>query len=77
MVGMLQIITYLLCVYLFYKALEIFQIAFVSQSPKRNDALLLGVGAIIASIIASMVFINWINTQAESISNSMQNVMPR
>jgi hypothetical protein len=77
MVGMLQIITYLLCLYLVYKGFEIFQIAFVSQHPKREVGIALGLLAIVGSIVASFYFINWIDSQAAAIGNNMQNVMPR
>lgn len=49
MVGMLQIITYLLCVSLVFKGIEIFQIALASQRTdgSRTFALIIG-GAMIA-----------------------------
>lgn len=44
MAGMLQIITYLLCVYLVFKGFEIFQIALTgSQEQSRNAAMVIGV----------------------------------
>lgn len=36
MVGMLQIITYLLCIYLVFKGIEIFQIANVKSREARD-----------------------------------------
>lgn len=71
MVGMLQILTYLLCCYLVYKGVEIFQIAYCSTSPKRKSALVVGVFAIIFSVMLSLIFILLQDKQAASISNSM------
>ena len=70
MVGMLQIITYLLCVYLVYKAFEIFQIALMSNREHRGSGLSIGVLAIMGSILAAIVFIYLIDSQAESISGT-------
>jgi len=71
MVGMLQIITYLLCVYLVFKAIEIYQIAKMSSRDDNSGGLTLGTIMIIVSIVAALVFVAWINMQAESIGNSM------
>jgi uncharacterized membrane protein (DUF485 family) len=71
MIGMLQIITYLLCVYLVFKGYEIFQIAFMSNREKRGGGLAIGICAIIISFIAATVFIYLINSQAKSISDSL------
>jgi hypothetical protein len=77
MVGMIQIVTYLLCVYLIYKGVEIFQIAYVSQSNKRNEGIAIGIFAIVIAIIAAIVFYNMINDQATAVGNSMQNAIPQ
>jgi hypothetical protein len=39
MVGLMQIMIYLLCIYLFYTAVEIFQIGFVSSKENKNVRL--------------------------------------
>jgi uncharacterized membrane protein len=70
MVGMLQIVTYLLCVYLVFKGIEIYQIAKMSSREDRAGGLTLGTMMIVISIIAALVFAVWITTQAESIGNS-------
>ena len=71
MVGMLQIITYLLCVYLVYKGFQIFQIALMSNRENRTGGIIIGVLAIVLSVILSLVFTNMIDTQARSISEGM------
>ena len=71
MVGMLQIITYLFCVYLVFKAIEIYQIAKMSSRDDNSGGLTLGTIMIIISIVAALVFIAWINMQAESVGKSM------
>lgn len=65
MAGMLQIITYLLCVYLIFKGIEIYQIANVKRDEKDERGLALGTVMIIISIIAAVIFALWINSQAQ------------
>ena len=67
MVGMLQIITYLLCVYLVFKGIEIFQIANVKSKESEGRGLYLGTAMIIISVIVALVFYALINSQAEAI----------
>ena len=71
MVGMLQIITYLLCVYLVFKAIEIYQIAKMSSRDDTSGGRTLGTIMIIVSIVVALVFVALINMQAESIGNSV------
>ncbi len=71
MVGMLQIITYLLCVYLVYKGWEILQIALMSNRENRTGGLVLGVVAVVGSFIASAIFTYMIDLQANSVSNGL------
>jgi len=68
MVGMLQIITYLLCVYLVFKGFEIFQLALVSAREDRRAALAIGIIAIVISFLASAFFTSMIDAQATSVS---------
>jgi hypothetical protein len=74
MVGMLQILTYLLCIYLVFKAYEIFQIAYVSTSDKREAAVRNGIILIVLSIIIAIGFALWADSQAESIGRSMRSL---
>jgi hypothetical protein len=74
MVGMLQIITYLLCVYLVFKGVEIFQIALTNARPDaaiRILAFVIGRGMIIANIVAAVIFVGWIDSQAHSVGNQL------
>ncbi len=58
MVGLMQVMIYLLCVYLIFKGVEIFQIAFVSnnQTWMRPVGIVLGVvmtaGAVVVAVSA-------------------------
>lgn len=67
---MIQILTYLLCVYLVFKGVEIFQIALMSARASRAAGLVIGVIAIVGSIAAAAHFTNWIDQQARSVSSS-------
>uniref|UniRef100_A0A7V4GA24 Uncharacterized protein n=1 Tax=Desulfobacca acetoxidans TaxID=60893 RepID=A0A7V4GA24_9BACT len=71
MVGMLQIITYLLCVYLVFKAVEIFTIGLASQGDCRIAARFVGILAILAAIGLAAYFVNAIDTQAQAVASSV------
>lgn len=71
MAGMLQIITYLLCVYLIFKGIEIFQIANVKSRENEGRGLVLGAVMVAVGVIAALVFYTWINQQAESINSNL------
>lgn len=66
---MLQIITYLLCVYLVFKAFEIFQVALIAPtSTGRNYGIALGVLSIVVAIVTALAFSTWIDRQAAIMS---------
>ena len=65
---MLQIITYLLCVYLVFKGVEIWQIANVKSRENEGRGLYLGAVMIVISIILAIVFSIWITDQAVGVS---------
>jgi uncharacterized membrane protein len=69
MVGMLQIITYLLCVYLIFKGFEILQIALMSSREDRAARLLIGVLFVVIAIAAAGMFVKMIDAQATSVSS--------
>ena len=71
MVGMLQIITYLLCVYLVFKAVEIFTIGLASSSEIRGVSMAIGVLAIIASVALAIHFGDAIDAQAHAVASSI------
>jgi hypothetical protein len=66
MIGMLQIITYLLCVYLVFKGFEILQIALMSARENRVGGITIGVLLLIVSVIAAYYFVFAINLQAHA-----------
>jgi hypothetical protein len=75
MVGMLQIITYLLCVYLVFKGVEIFQIALMGANEKqRGKGYVIGALMIVASLIAAVAFTALIDNQAKSISEGLNDI---
>jgi hypothetical protein len=75
MAGMIQILNYLLCVYLVYKGIEIYLISLTVQDEEKavaargiaKLALALAVGIAIA-------FALWMDSQAESLSRGLQNI---
>jgi uncharacterized membrane protein (DUF485 family) len=74
MVGMLQIITYLLCVYIILKGIEIFQIGLMGTAERRKIGMAIGAVMIVASIGAAGVFTYLITIQANEIDSRMQNL---
>ncbi len=73
MIGMIQILTYLLGVYLIFKGVEIFQIALMSTSRAKSAGIILGVIMMAVSVLAAYHFINLADAQAMSVENSMKN----
>ena len=69
MVGMLQILTYLLCVYLVFKGVEIFQIAWMSNRQSRAGGMMLGLLMIGLSVFLAFVFVGWADSQVSAIGN--------
>lgn len=76
MVGFLQIIIYLLAIYLVYKGIEIFQIAFVSDREHRSRPVALGFGilAIVFAISVGFAAVYMSESQAESMNKNMNNL---
>ena len=73
MIGMLQIITWLLCVYLVFKGVEIFQIGYTTNNEAtKKNAMIIGAVALAASVLAAMIFFALIESQASSVGT-----MPR
>ena len=71
MLGMLQIITYLLCVYLVFKAFEILQIALMSNRDDRVAGIVIGILFVLISIGAGLTFTRMIDAQASAVSSRM------
>jgi len=69
MIGMLQIITYLLCVYLVYKGFEILQIALMSSREDRTMGLVIGAIAVIVAVGVALLFVKMIDAQATAVSS--------
>ena len=72
MLGMLQIIVYLLCIHLFFKGIEIFQIALASSREDNRSSLVLGTIMLAASILIGVGFALWSDNFAASIGNNMR-----
>lgn len=71
MVGMIQILTYMIAFYLIVKGIEILQIALASGRDKRSGIIALGVATLIGCLIAATAFIKMQDRQASSIGASM------
>ncbi len=67
---MIQILTYLLAVYLVFKGFEILQIALMSSRADRTAGIIVGVLAIVFALGAAGYFVDMADTQAKSVSSS-------
>ena len=76
MVGLMQIMIYMLAVYLVFKGVEIFQIGLTAQSNKTSS-MIIGVIAIAVAIMAGLVFVFWADEMARSISDRMNSIPQR
>lgn len=74
MVGLMQIMIYMLAVYLVFKGIEIFQIALMSSRDNRLLGLTLGAVCIALAIIAGSGFSYWADTVAQSIGDRMNSI---
>ena len=78
MVGFMQIIIYMLSVYLIYKGIEILQIALVSpkEGASRSAGMVIGVVSLIGAIVAGGIFIMMAEGIAAKVSENL-NTMPK
>lgn len=75
MVGLMQIMIYMLAVYLVFKGVEIFQIALMSVRSNRTGGMIIGILAVAIAIIAAGGFSLWADQVAASIGERM-NTLP-
>ncbi len=76
MLGMMQIMIWLLCVYLVFKGVEIFQIGLTSARTDgaRKIGITLGAVMIGAAIVASIAFFVLEESMAAQVSESQRNI---
>ena len=78
MAGMLQIITYLLCVYLIFKGVEILQIGLMSTNEKRARlGKTIGVVSLVTCVVIAVIFTLWIDLQAGAMSENLDTLQRR
>jgi uncharacterized membrane protein HdeD (DUF308 family) len=70
MAGMLQILTYLLGVYLVVKGIAVLQIALASNREGRAGMIGLGILTLLGCIVAAIVFANMQDQQAQSLNRN-------
>ena len=75
MVGLMQIMIYMLSVYLVFKGVEIFQIALMSVRSNRTGGMVIGIIAVAIAIVAAAGFSFWADQVAASIGERM-NTLP-
>jgi len=70
MVGQIQILAYMLAVYLVYKGYEIFHIALVSTSDKKKIGMIIGALAFVGSIGFAAFFVWLMEEQASKVGSN-------
>ncbi len=72
----MQIMIYMLAVYLVFKGVEIFQIALVSpkEGPSRPVGIVIGVIGIVIAVGAGLFFVMMADDMAHSIGDRMNNL---
>jgi uncharacterized membrane protein (DUF485 family) len=78
MVGLMQIMIYLLCVYLIYKGVEIFQIGLTCNIHQRSrtPAIVIGVLAIMGAIFFAGVALFMTESIVAEIGKNINNSFP-
>ena len=74
MVGLMQIMIYMLAVYMVYKGIEIFQIALMSNRENRLPGLVIGVVCTVVAVVLGLAFVLWAESVAQSIGDRMNSV---
>jgi hypothetical protein len=62
---MLEILGYLLCVYLFFKGVEIYQLARINPQPDKRMTTMIGAASLILCFLLAVAFTAWIERQAD------------
>ncbi|HYE74096.1 MAG TPA: hypothetical protein VEF04_12235 [Blastocatellia bacterium] len=61
-----QVVTALLSAVLVFKAVEIFQMALLSESRQKFTGMVIGIVAIIASVLICVICVFWVNNYVAS-----------
>ena len=75
MVGLMQIMIYMLSVYLIFKGVEILQIALMSGRANRTLGVIIGILVLSTAVVAAGGFSLWADQVAASIGQGM-NTLP-
>ena len=74
MVGLMQIMIYMLAVYLVFKGVEILQIALMSNSAQKTVGMIIGVVFVLVALVAAVGFSLWGDMTAAAISDRMNSL---
>jgi hypothetical protein len=79
MVGLMQIMIYMLAVYLVYKGGEILQIALMSSRQDRTLGITIGFFSLVVAVVLGVAFTLWAHSVAQSIGERKNNIpgLPR
>lgn len=76
MVGLIQLVIYLLCAHLIYKAIEIFQIGYTTpkEHEHRSNAIAIGIILFLVALAATLGFCLVAEMIAQQIGSSINNI---
>jgi uncharacterized membrane protein HdeD (DUF308 family) len=80
MIGFLQIIIYMLCVYFVLKGIEVYQIGLTNTTDQRRWAMIVGTITVVAALAAAagfFVFEEYYAQQFAERNNDLQNLLRR
>ncbi len=72
MVGFIQILIYMMCVYFIFKGVEIFQIGLMGAPENRKTGLMIGLAMVVLSIVVAIGFFVMEESYAEKFSKQTQ-----
>ncbi|HEY6806877.1 MAG TPA: hypothetical protein VI306_25095 [Pyrinomonadaceae bacterium] len=74
MIGLMQIMIYMLSLYLVFKGTEILQIALMSNRNQRGIGIAIGIVFVMIALIAAIGFSFWADMTAAAISDRMNSI---
>lgn len=75
MVGLMQVMIYLFCIYLVYKGVEIFQIAYCSNSGNhRKIGMILGLLMTVGAVVAGVAAVSMTELITYQMNNSLKDI---
>lgn len=76
MLPLIEILIYLLSIYLMFKGVELFLMAYISESPRRRVSLFIGTAMLAASVVIGLTASVATGLMARSILHNLNQTFP-